>query len=248
MQYTRNRYTQKKVITVLAGMLMLAFAISGCSSGGDTPATTTTTPSSTTATVSGTVQNLLDVGESGVALEAVYTTPGDAGNVTTTTGTNGAFSLTVEKNRNVYLHISKSGFVNVNSEKGTLDADQTGEEIQIPTPLEMQTAITTAFEALAQNPTLVNHAWLVVDINDANDNEVGNVGISSVPAPAGEVYVNCDGTGSLGNATIACPGGRVSTMYIAYFNASADVSVTAVGDTKTAPVRMGELTFLEFVQ
>lgn len=248
MKCTNNRYIQKKVITVFfAGVLALAFAISGCSSGGDTPAATTP-PSTTTATVSGTVKNLSDVGESGVAVEAVYTTPGDAGNVTTTTGTNGAFSLTVEKNRSVYVHTSKSGFVNENSEKGTLDADATGLEIEIPTPVEMQAAITAAFEALQENPVLVNHAWLVVELNDANDNEVGNAGISSVPTPAGEVYVNCDGTGSLGKATIACPGGRESTMYIAYFNASADVSVQALGDTKTAPVRMGELTVLEFVQ
>lgn len=247
MKCTNNRYTQKKVISVFAGVLALAFAISGCSSGGDTPAATTP-PSSTTATVSGTVKNLSNVGEPGVAVEAVYTTPGDAGNVTTTTDTNGAFSLTVEKNRSVYVHTSKSGFVNENSEKGTLDADETGHEIEIPTPAEMQAAITAAFEASGQIPTVVNHAWLIVEIKDANDNEVGNAGISSVPTPAGEVYVDCDGTDSLGLATIACPGGRVSTMYIAYFDATADVSVQAVGDTKTAPVIMGELTVLEFVQ
>ena len=37
-------------------------------------------------------------------------------------------------------------------------------------------------------------------------------------------------------------------MYLAYYNAAVEDSVSAVGDTQIAPVRIGEVTFLDFEQ
>ena len=244
MKITGNIDRQNNLITFFAGMLALAFVISGCSSS-DSSA-----PAAATVTVSGTVTNIAGAPEPGVAVEGVYTTPGDAGNATATTDASGNYTLTVETNKTVYVRFSKTGFITLNSEKGTLTANETGNDIEYPTTGEVQTLINTAFDQSL--PPLANHAWLAVDVTDALDNEVMGETITSAPAVTEEVYTNCNGTDSGGLVTTGAPcADRQSPMYMGYFGATADVSVSAaptLNETRIAPVRMGEFTFVDFDQ
>jgi hypothetical protein len=247
MKTTGNIDRQNKLITFFAGVLALVFVLAGCSSSSSS--SPTTTPA--TVTVSGTVTNLALVPEPGVAVEGVYTTPGDAGNTTATTDASGNYTLTVETNRAVYIRFTKAGFLTLNSEKGTLTTNETGNDIEYPTTTETQALIDVAWNGT--NPQLGNHAWLAVDVTDALDNEVNNETITSVPAVTDEVYTECDGTDSGGNVTTGAPcfADRQAPMYIGYFDATADARVSAAptsNDTRIAPVRMGEFTFVDFAQ
>ena len=251
MKTTGNIDRQNKLITFFAGVLALTFVLAGCSSSSSS--SPTTTPATATVTVSGTVTNLALVPEPGVAVEGVYTTPGDAGNTTATTDASGNYTLTVETNRAVYIRFTKAGFLTLNSEKGTLTTNETGNDIEYPTTTETQALIDVAWQVKGTNPQLGNHAWLAVDVTDALDNEVNNESITSVPAVTDEVYTECDGTDSGGNVTTGAtrPADRQAPMYIGYFDATADASVSAAptsNDTRIAPVRMGEFTFVDFAQ
>ena len=94
---------------------------------------------------------------------------------------------------------------------------------------------------------LVNKAWLVVDIEDENGDEVNGQTITSTISPADEVYTECDGADSGLTATTGpCPSGRPSPMYIAYFDAAVEANITVGSETQLAPIRMGEITYLEF--
>lgn len=246
MKTTANIDRQNKLITFFAGVLALAFVLAGCSSSDSSSLPTTVT-------VSGTVTNLALVPEPDVAVEGVYTTPGDAGNTTATTDASGNYTLTVETIREVYIRFTKPGFLTLNSEKGTLTTNETGYDIEYPTTTETQALIDVAWQLKGTNPQLGNHAWLAVDVTDALDNEVNNESIISVPAVTDEVYTECDGTDSGGNETTGapCPADRQAPMYIGYFDATEDVIVSAVptsNDIRSAPVRMGEFTFVDFAQ
>jgi len=193
--------------------------------------------------ISGTIFDLGNTGEQDVDVEGVYTNPGDLQNPVTTTDADGVFSMQVFKDDAVYLHASKTSFATINTARTSLNADVTGIERFMPTEAEAQAVIDTAFDA----PLLVNHAWLMVDVEDANGNEVSGHTVSSIPAPVAEVYTDCDGADSGGDATTGpCEPDRQGTMYIAYFDSTAETSVTVDTETQTAPVRMGEITFLEF--
>ena len=195
--------------------------------------------------ISGTIFDLNNTVEQDVDVEGVYSNPGDPLNPVTTTDANGDFSMQVLKGDAVYLHASKTSFAIINTAKTPLNADTVGVERFMPTEVEAQTVIDAAFGVAA--PQLVNHAWLMVDVEDASGNEVSGHGISSTAAPAAEVYTDCDGADSGGSATTGpCVPDRQGTMYIAYFDGTAEVDVTVDSETQTAPVRMGEITFLEF--
>jgi len=247
MKYIKNNYLQKITLAGIACSLLLLTGLSGCSSSDSTPA-------ATTVTISGKVSDTADVAEPGVAVEVVYTTPGAAGNVSTTTNASGDFSLTVNKNTTFYVRISKTDFATLNSEKGSTDVDEAVGTLNIPTSDEAQGLINQAFGLGA--PLLANHAWLVVGVEDASGDELNGVTIASVPAETDEVYANCDGTDSNGGATTGAicplPDEREGVQYIAYFDATADVTVTATStvppaaDNATAPVRMGEIAFIDF--
>lgn len=94
---------------------------------------------------------------------------------------------------------------------------------------------------------LVNKAWLVVDIEDTNGDGVIGQTITSTISTADEVYTECDGTDIGATATTGpCPSGRQSPMYIAYFDAAGEANITVGSETQIAPIRMGEITYLEF--
>ena len=199
--------------------------------------------------VSGTITNANDVAEPAVAVEAVYTNPGDALNPTTTTDAAGNFSLQILKDDDFYLHASKDTFTTLNSEKDSLSLSITGVDIGMPTLAEAQAIIDLAFGD--GTTPLQNVAWLVVDIEDGNGDEVNGETITypnSAITPTDFVYTECDGTDSGGNVTTGatCPTDREGPMYIAYFNAPGDANVAVGSETKIAPLIMGEVTFLDF--
>ncbi len=201
-------------------------------------------------TVSGQITNISDVGETGVTIEGVYTDPGGLLNPTTASVVGGNFSLPVLKGDSFYLHASKTGFATINTARATLSVDETGVELGIPTLIETQDVITLAFTATSV-PTFkdADKAWLVVDVAlAANGDEVDGATISPLPAPDARVYTDCNGADAFDTTTVApCPT-RPGPMYIAYFNAPAEILVTVGSETQTATVRLGEITVLEFEQ
>ena len=144
----------------------------------------------------------------------------------------------------LHSEMRRSGFVSLNSEKGSSSVNITDVDQDMLTPTQAQQVIDLALDI--NTTPLGNKAWLVVFVTDAMDNEIGGVSITSNADV--EVYPECDGADGNSMTTVApCTSDR-PVMYIAYFNAAAEVSVSAVGDTKVAPVRMGEITFLDFEQ
>ena len=113
----------------------------------------------------------------------------------------------------------------------------------MPRGPEAEDIINAAFPS--EQLAIVNHAWLAVDIEDENGNEVAGETITSTITPSGFAYTNCDGSPSGGNTTIACLD-RDGPMYIAYFDVVDEATVTAVGQTKTAPLRIEQVTAIEY--
>ena len=139
----------------------------------------------------------------------------------------------------------------MNSEKLALTTDITDFNEDLPTQTEAQDAITAAF---GPGPTLSGQAWLAVNVIDTNtDAEIAGVTftITGTPAATDVVYTNCDSLDSGGTVTVvdAIPCDRGGPMYFAYFDTdSSEVTVSDGVSSKLAPVRRGEVTFLEFEQ
>lgn len=149
------------------------------------------------------------------------------------------------KNDAVFLRATKDSFTTINSAKAPLNVNVSGLDIGMPTGDEAQSVIDTAFSPATT--LLANKAWLVVDIEDANGDEVNGQTIASTISVAAEVYTECNGTDSGATATTGpCSSGRPSPMYIAYFDAAGEANITVGSETQVAPIRMGEITYLEF--
>ena len=234
-------YPKKKAVYLLAVIMGVLLNLTGCGSSSDDAVQVI---ADEFVTVSGKITNLNDVGESGVQVEGVYTVPGGLLNPTADTDTNGNFSLSVLKNDAVFLQATKSGFATVNSQKSALSANVTGLDIGLPTENQAQDVIDNAYTTM---PVLQNHAWLIVDIEDANGDGVSGqtVSVNNVTA-SGTVYTDCDGTDVGATSTTTCPNGWAGPMYIAYFDTSGEATVTVGSETQTAPIRIGEITALEF--
>ena len=185
-------------------------------------------------------------GEQDVSVKGIYGgVLGDTDSVTT--DASGMYSLVILKDTPVSLQASKTGFVTLNSATDSLSADESGFDIEMVTVDDANDAIDQVFPA----QKIDGFAWLVVNVVDSADAEVGDVTISTTgTTPIDTAATNCDGTDSNGDTTIApCDPGRPGPMYFAYFDTdSAEITVTAGTDTQLAPVRRGEVTFLEFVQ
>lgn len=235
-------YPKNKAVYLLAGIIGVSLNLTGCGGSSDDVAQVI---ADEFVTVSGKVTNLNDTGEPDVRLEGIYDAPGDILNPKTDTDTNGNFSLSVLKDDAVFLQARKSGFAIVNSQKVALATNVTELDIGLPTEGQAQDVIDNAFTSM---PALQNHAWLVVEIEDANGDGVSGQTVSVNSATvAGEVYTECDGTdGGATSTTGPCPSDRVSPMYIAYFDVASEATVTVGSETQTAPIRMGEITALEF--
>ena len=235
----------KKILLVLLSAFSSALILSACSSSDDVAQII----ADEFVTVSGQITNISDVGETGVTIEGVYTNPNDPLNPTTASVVGGNFSIPVLKGNSFYLHASKTGFATINTARVTLSVNETGVELGIPTLFEAQAVIDTAFAPAVI--ALADKAWLVVDVANASGDEVIGISISSVPGPIDAVYTLCNGTDSTLIVTagvLPCVPDRPAPMYIAYFDSAVEAQVTVGGETQTAPVRMGEITELEFVQ
>ena len=248
MKYTSNVDIQKKHITFFAGVLALAFVLTGCSSSSSPTATTPPPTIPPTVSVGGTVTTESVNPAENVTVTGKYSdtdmTP------VATTDMLGKYSLDISTSKAVWLNFAKAGLATLNSEKSTLTTDINDADIDMPTTVQAQQLIDVLFGG--GNP-LGNVAWLVIDVEDVNGNDLGGVSISSTPGPDAEVYVDCNNADSLGNVTIACPPNTQEVMYIAYFTGfPVDASVTASGagvsDTKFAPLRQGQITFIDFEQ
>jgi hypothetical protein len=236
----------KFIITpVYAISIILIFLwFTACSSSGDDDAQII---ADEFVTISGTINNVDNTPEPDVSVEGVYSNPGDPLNPVITTNSNAVsnFSIEVSRNTAVFFRAVKSTYAIVNTAKAPFSADITGVEVGIPTETEAQSVIDNAFET---DPELLNHAWLVVDVVDATGNEVNGQSISSTFVPAGEVYTDCDGmdSGMTETTDAPCNTDRPGPMYIAYFDAPAEAIISVGVEQKTAPIRMGEITALEF--
>lgn len=228
---------------VLACIFGSVFMLSACSSSSSDSGT-----APQTVAISGKViSQASPAGEQGVQVKGFYS-DSDPANPSTSTAADGTYSLTVEANKAVSVQMSKAGFATFNFQKVALTANITdGDEEMVDQDL-VQAVIDAA---LGGSTTLIqNKAWFVVTVTNANDNEIAGVSITASPAPDIEVYTECDGTESPGDFTTAnCNPGREGVQYIAYYDAApGDITVTAIGQTQVVPVRMGEISVLDFEQ
>jgi hypothetical protein len=236
--------TARKTAYFLACLLGAAYLVASCSSEDTAPIVADEFVS-----ITGTINNLDDKAEPGVAIEGVYGSPGDALNPVTESNINATnnFSLTVLPGAPFYLHATKDTFATINTARTKLSASITADPVGIPTVDQAQLVIDTAFGVGIVG--LQDFAWLVVDVVDASgDGVIGKtISIQSKTlVPLGEVYTACDGTDSLVNETTGpCPAGRLGPMYIAYFDSEAEVDITVGGEKQTAPIRKGEIAVLE---
>jgi len=229
----------------LASTLCAAVILSGCGGGSDGGGDTPTVVAEEFISISGKITNIDDTGEPGVAIEGVYSSPGDLLNPRTTTDTNGDFALSgVVKGEAVFLRATKDNFATINSAKTPFNVNITGLYIGMPTGEQAQSVIDDAFTAM---PVLQNHAWLVVDVEDDNGDSVGGETVASTITPADQVYTDCDGADNAASVTTGpFSGDRPGPMYIAYFDAAGEAAITVGSEMQTAPIRKGEITYLEF--
>ena len=228
--------TRSKATQLLSFAAASVLVLAGCSSDDDATAVISDI------TVSGVISDFNDAPLSGVTVQGVYTSS-TAENPSALTDSSGSFSLTLSGNTAFYLNGTFLGYTTINSEVLQSTINIAGLDIGMPRGPETEAILDTAFptEALA----VVNHAWLAVDIVDENGNDVSGETITPSIAPSSFVYTNCDGTPSGGSTTIACLD-RDAPMYIAYFDTADEATVTAVEQSKTAPLRMEQVTALEY--
>ena len=228
---------------VLANALSSALILSGCGGGGSDDVAQIITDLEVT--VSGQITNLSNVGLSDVAIEGVYADPGGLLDPTTISDTSGNFSLKILKGDAFYLRATKDTFTTLNSARVALNVDETGLEIGMPTEVEAQEIINLVFTS--NPPTFADKAWLVVDVVTAvNGDDVAGQTITAVSTPATEAYPDCFGAAGASSTVADCTTDRPGPMYMAYYDASTVITVTVGIETQTAPIRMGEITALEF--
>jgi hypothetical protein len=228
--------TRSKTAQLLSCAAAGVFILAGCSSDDDSPVTPTSI------TVGGVITDFNDVPLPGVTVQGVYTSS-TTENPTASTDSSGSFSLTLDANTAFYLNGTFLGYTTINSEVLNTSSSISGLDIGMPRGPEAEAIIDAAFPT--EQLAIINHAWLAVDIEDENGNEVSGETITLSTAPSGFAYTNCDGTPSGGSTTIACLD-RDGPAYIAYFDAAAEAMVTAVEQSKTAPLRMEQVTVLEY--
>jgi len=230
-----------KVFCLRVVAIGLAFVLSACSND-DVIDLLAGESVSVSGTITGTDGTPLE----DVRIEAVYSSPGGALNPVTTSDADGNYDLQVLKNKSLYLHASKGAFATTNTARATFDADMTAVSLVIPAEAEAQSVIDTAF--VSTSPVLINHAWLLIDVVNANGDELNDRIVSSTLVPTAQVYTACDGTDSGGDITTGapCPVDREGPMYIGYFDSPGESLVSVDAAALLAPIRMGEFTYVVF--
>ncbi len=244
MNYAQQIKGKTKAVFIMACMFGLAFILNGC--GGSSGGAVDDAIGDLTVTISGTITDVNGTAVAGVAVEGVYVTPGGLLNPTTTTAANGTFTLPVIKNDAVYLRGTKTGHVTMNSAKVAYSANQTSFDVTLPTTTEAQDVISAAFPGVLLGP----FAWLAVDVVDMNTGDgMSGLTIMPIPAPTADAHTDCDGSngGSMTTVAPCVAPDRQAPMYLAYYGAAAEVIVNvSSGAAGTAPMAVGEITYLEF--
>jgi hypothetical protein len=226
---------------ILAGAIGLVLALSACSSD---DAQEIVDDLIGDVTVSGKITSSANPsGEEGVSAKGIYgSVLGETSPVTT--DANGMYSLVVLKDTPVSLQASKTGFVTLNSAKVSLSTNEDNFDVEMVSISDADAAINQVFPG----QTLAGSAWLAVNVVDSNDVDVPGITITS--GSTNVVYTDCTGADSTQSVTVVdqSPCNRPGPMYFAYFNTDDEVTVTAGSDSQLAPVRVGQVTFLEFVQ
>lgn len=191
-------------------------------------------------------------GENDVAVKGIYS-DGNLLNAETVTANGGTFTLSVLKNTPVSVQASKTDFATLNSARTSFSANSAGFKLEMTTTALADAMIDQAFQA-----TLTldgGQAWLAVNVVDNAGTEVDGAVITMTSIPANmvdEAALDCDGIASAGVTTIypPCITERDGPMYLAYFSADTEVTVTVdgVAAPQTAPVRVGQVTYLEFTK
>jgi len=237
---------QGKVAYVLACAMGLVFILTACSSD-DVAQVLADEFVAISGKISSTA-NPEPAGEPGVIIKGIYS-DNDPLNPDVNSGADGTFRLIVLRNTAVSLQASKGNFATLNSAKELLNIDVAGFDIFMPTTAEAEGII---FEAFGAGPTLAGQAWLVVDVVDGNTgDDVDGVAISTTITPIDLVYTDCAGVGTASTVTVVdvIPCTRDGAMYLAYFDQDSTEITVSVGATQQlAPIRRGEVTFLEFEQ
>lgn len=227
-----------------AAVFLLSFSlIAGCSSSDEEKVAEVL---NATVDVSGTVADLNDVPLSDVTVSARLVGADTEAEDEATTGANGAYTVTVIENASMYIEVSKTNYATINTRISQVATDVIGLDIGMPTTDQANFIINNAF-TVGAGFNVASKAWLAVDVVDANDNEVHGATVTVSSSPAGSVTTLCDGTPSGStNVTSAMPACtfRNGVMYLAYYEANADVTITVSGVSQSAPVRMGEVTYV----
>ncbi len=228
-------------------MVVVAAGCGGGSGGGNGGGSTDPVP----ITVSGRVENVVPI--LGVTVTPIQVTPPstDSRGTSVITDIAGQYSLNISSNTDYYLEAARVGFATTNTQFGRFTANQALETIFVPTALEAEAIIDTAFAGLMLN--LADKAYLAIDAKNSAGDEVDGVAIGvrddqSFPPDGGGALL-CDGTLSGSNLTVAeppCTPVRLGPMYLAYYDIATQVSLTNSSNSEIiyAPVRVGEITWV----
>lgn len=180
----------------------------------------------------------------------VLTSPAtDSQESVATSNTSGVYSIDVPENADIYFELSNAGFATLNTQFNLFADDTSGIDADLLSTGEANDVLDTAFMGMMF--TLPDRAWLIVDVENSAGDEVDGATITTAPAAVGGGALNCDGTLTGGDITTAipvCDPARTGPMYVAYFDADVEVTITVGTQALVAPVRVGEFSDIRVVQ
>lgn len=230
-------------MTALIGIL----AVTGCGGGGGGD-TVVIDPSDTSVELSGVFSDGV------MAIDGALITPyaidePDAPQFSSKdTDVSGAFTIVVVKDTPVSLAFSKFLFAPIRTQYTAYSVNTAGLDFKTVSVADAEVVIDNAFGGMMFD--LADKAWLAIDVADSTGVNVDGVTITPTAAPSGGGALMCDGTLSGASITIAppCLPDRSSPMYLAYYDAGAEISIMVGSSKISAPVRVGEITIIDVEQ
>jgi len=163
-----------------------------------------------------------------------------------TTNSAGLYTVAVLSDTPVSRSYDVAGFAVQNTLYQAFTTDTGGLDVDLTTDTVANSFIETAFPGLGFE--LVDKAWLAISIVDSDGEELGGITLTTDPGVENGGALDCDGLYSGSDTTIACEPARIAPMYLAYFDADAEIGISASDGaiifSGSAPVRVGELTVL----